>query len=157
MLPWPLGSCLLFRQPKRDRDRRVDVPSPFVVTLDVVLGEHDPANLPAFTIDDEVVLQPIAADHGRAEGEVVLHVVPLKIRMLAGKSYIRCMITIDTSKFEAKHGKPKGKRYWRFMIVSRSVTAKDKYFQVDQPMTFQAACDRAKELRRSERIVVEPD
>ncbi len=70
------------------------------------------------------------------------------------------MVQIDISKFEARHGKPKGRRYWCFTIVSRSITAKDKFFQVGEPMTFQAACEKAKglaELRRSERIVVEPD
>jgi hypothetical protein len=70
------------------------------------------------------------------------------------------MITIDTTKFEAKHGKPKGKRYWSFTIVSRSITSRDKFFQVGEPMTFQKACEKAKdlaELRRSDRIIVEPD
>jgi hypothetical protein len=69
------------------------------------------------------------------------------------------MVKIDSSKFEARHGKPKGKRYWCFTIMSRSVTAKDKFYQVGEPMTFQAACEKATalaELRRSELIVVEP-
>ena len=70
------------------------------------------------------------------------------------------MITIDTTKFEARHGKPKGKRYWSFTIVSPSVTSKDKFFQVTEPMTFQRACEKVMqlaELRRSNRIIVEPD
>jgi hypothetical protein len=69
-------------------------------------------------------------------------------------------IPIDTSKFEARHGKPKGTRLWAFTIVSPSITAKDKYIIMPEPMSFQKACERVRgiaAMRRSELIVLEPD
>jgi hypothetical protein len=66
-------------------------------------------------------------------------------------------INIDTASYERKNGKPVGRAFWMFRIVSPSVTTKDYIFTVDKPMTFQAACDRAKEvasLRRSDQIVL---
>lgn len=69
-------------------------------------------------------------------------------------------IRIDTSRYEAEHGKPKGKRYWAFTIVSPWITVRDKYVQMSEPMTFQKACEKARELaelRRSNLIRLEPD
>ena len=69
------------------------------------------------------------------------------------------MIPIDTEGYESKHGKPAGRAFWTFKIVSRSVTHNDYVFTTEKPMTFQAACERARELaamRRSEQIVLVP-
>jgi len=69
-------------------------------------------------------------------------------------------IRIDTSRYEAEKGRPKGKTYWAFTIVSPRITAKDKYFRVSEPMTFEKACEKARELaelRRSELIRLELD
>jgi hypothetical protein len=70
------------------------------------------------------------------------------------------MIKIDTSRYEARHGKPKGKRFWAFTIVSPSITTKDKFVVMPEAMTFQKACERVRgiaAMRRSELIVLEPD
>lgn len=69
-------------------------------------------------------------------------------------------VRIDTSRYEAELGKPKGKRHWAFTIVSPSAAARDKYFRVPEPMTFEKARDKALELarlRRSVLIVLERD
>lgn len=69
-------------------------------------------------------------------------------------------IRIDSSKYEAEKGKPKGKAYWAFTIVSPSITAKDKYWRAPEEMTFEKACERVREvaeLRRSELILLELD
>lgn len=69
-------------------------------------------------------------------------------------------IPIDTSRYEAEHGKPKGKRYWAFTIISPSITTKDKYYRVPEPMNYEKASEKVREvarLRRSELIVLEPD
>jgi len=73
--------------------------------------------------------------------------------------YLGMDIPIDTTRFEARHGKPKGTRFWAFTIVSPSVTAKDKYVVMPEAMTYQKACERVRgiaALRRSNRIVLEP-
>jgi hypothetical protein len=70
------------------------------------------------------------------------------------------MIKIDTSRYEAHHGKPKGKRFWAFTIVSPSITTKDKFVVMPEAMTFQQACERVRgiaAMRRSDLIVLEPD
>ncbi len=62
-------------------------------------------------------------------------------------------ISIDTDAYEREYGKPVGRAFWMFRIVSPSITTTDK------PMTFQAACDRAREIaaaRRSDQIVLLP-
>jgi hypothetical protein len=69
-------------------------------------------------------------------------------------------ITIDTQTYERHHGKPVGRAYWSFKIVSPSVTAKDHVFTTHTPVTYQAACQRAREvaaLRRSDQIVLLPE
>lgn len=69
-------------------------------------------------------------------------------------------IPIDTSKYESQHGKPKGKRYWAFTIVSPSITTRDKYYRVPESMDYKKACEKVRAvaaMRRSELIVLEPD
>jgi hypothetical protein len=68
-------------------------------------------------------------------------------------------ISIDTDAYEHEYGKPVGRAFWMFRIVSPSVTTKDYIFSTDKPMTFQAACERAREIaaaRRSDQIVLLP-
>jgi hypothetical protein len=68
-------------------------------------------------------------------------------------------ISIDTVAYEREYGKPVGRAFWMFRIVSPSATTKDYIFTTDKPMTYQAACTRARELakiRRSEQIVLLP-
>ncbi len=69
-------------------------------------------------------------------------------------------IKIVTSKYQAIHGRPEGKRIWSFTIVSPSITIKDHYFRTHEAVTFSSACTRAKQLailRRSKLIILEPD
>jgi hypothetical protein len=52
-----------------------------------------------------------------------------------------------------------GRAFWTFRVISPSLTTKDYIFTTDTPMTFQAACDRAREIaaaRRSDQIVLLP-
>jgi hypothetical protein len=52
-----------------------------------------------------------------------------------------------------------GRAFWSFKIISPTVTINDKVYSTDTPMTFQAACQRTREiatLRRSELIVLLP-
>jgi hypothetical protein len=69
-------------------------------------------------------------------------------------------IEVYTGRYEREHlRKPAGRRYWRFMLVSRSITAKDHLLVLDEALTYQKALEKAiqvAELRRSERIIVEP-
>jgi hypothetical protein len=69
-------------------------------------------------------------------------------------------IHIDTEAYERRHGKPRGRAFWTFKIISPRITAKDHVFTTDKPMTYQAAAERARELaelRRSDLIVLVPD
>jgi hypothetical protein len=69
-------------------------------------------------------------------------------------------ITIDTTTYECKTGKkPVGRAFWTFKIISPTVTFKDHIFTTEKPVTFQAACECARELatlRRSDQIVLLP-
>lgn len=69
-------------------------------------------------------------------------------------------IEIYTDRYEREHGrKPAGRRFWRFTLVSPTVTVKDHYLDIGQATTYEKALERALEvarLRRSERIIVEP-
>jgi hypothetical protein len=69
-------------------------------------------------------------------------------------------IEVCTDRYQREHGhKPQGRRYWRFTLVSSSITAKDHFLDLGQQMTYPNALARAQEvarLRRSERIIVEP-
>lgn len=69
-------------------------------------------------------------------------------------------IEVYTGRYEREHlRKPAGRRFWRFTLVSSSITAKDHSLVLDDAMTYQKALERAQEvaaLRKSERIIVEP-
>jgi hypothetical protein len=68
-------------------------------------------------------------------------------------------IEVYTARYEREHGhKPQGRRFWRFTLVSSSITAKDHFLDLSEQMTYPALA-KAQEvarLRRSERIIVEP-
>lgn len=70
-------------------------------------------------------------------------------------------IEINTTRYEREHGqKPVGRRFWCFVLVSHSVTAKDHFLNLDDKQrTYPDALEEAKRvagLRKSERIIVEP-
>jgi hypothetical protein len=68
-------------------------------------------------------------------------------------------IRIDTDDYEREYGKPVGRAFWTFKIISATVTAKDHIFTMDKPVTFQAAYQRACDLaalRRADYIVLLP-
>jgi hypothetical protein len=49
-------------------------------------------------------------------------------------------IEVYTARYEREHGhKPQGKRFWRFILVSQNVTAKDHTLVLDQPMIYPMA------------------
>lgn len=69
-------------------------------------------------------------------------------------------IRIDTAHYETEKGKPVGRAFWAFTIVSPTKTAKDKYWRCPEPMTYDKACERVREvaeLRKSELIILELD
>jgi hypothetical protein len=61
-------------------------------------------------------------------------------------------------RYQREHGhKPQVKRFWRFILVSQNVTAKDHTLSLDQPMIYHMALEKAQEaagLRKSIRIIV---
>lgn len=67
---------------------------------------------------------------------------------------------VDTSRYEREHGrKPAGRRFWRFVLVSGSVTAKDHWLDAQKAETYDAALKKAlevAELRRAVRVEAEP-
>ncbi|WFU66733.1 hypothetical protein [Bradyrhizobium brasilense] len=69
-------------------------------------------------------------------------------------------IEVHTDRYEREHGrKPAGRRFWRFTLVSSTVTAKDHHLDIGQPLAYRAALEQAKEmarLRKSEQIIVKP-
>jgi hypothetical protein len=69
-------------------------------------------------------------------------------------------IEVYTGRYEREHlRKPAGRRFWRFTLVSSSITAKDHYLDLNELMTYPKAVEKAQEvakLRRSSRIIVEP-
>jgi hypothetical protein len=69
-------------------------------------------------------------------------------------------IEVYTGRYEREHGqKPVGRGFWRFTLVSRSITAKDHSLVLQDAMTYQKALEEAQRvaaLRKSERIIVEP-
>jgi hypothetical protein len=69
-------------------------------------------------------------------------------------------IEVYTGRYEREHGqKPVGRRFWRFTLVSGTITAKDHYLDIGEAMPYQKALERALEvarLRKSEKVIVEP-
>jgi hypothetical protein len=69
-------------------------------------------------------------------------------------------IEVYTGRYEREHlRKPTGRRFWRFTLVSSSITTKDHSLVLQDAMTYQKALEEAQRvaaLRKSERIIVEP-
>jgi hypothetical protein len=69
-------------------------------------------------------------------------------------------VEVYTGRYEREHlRKPAGRRFWRFTLVSSSITAKDHSLVLQDAMTYQKALEEAQRvaaLRKSERIIVEP-
>ncbi|MCK1543394.1 hypothetical protein IVB12_15870 [Bradyrhizobium sp. 179] len=69
-------------------------------------------------------------------------------------------IEVYTGRYEREHlRKPMGRRFWRFTLVSPTITVKDHSLVLQDAMTYQKALQKAQEvaeLRRSVRIIVEP-
>jgi len=69
-------------------------------------------------------------------------------------------IPIDIEDYERRFGKPAGRAFWKFRIVSTDSAIRDHIFATHKPVTFQEACGEARELarmRRSEKIVLVPN
>lgn len=69
-------------------------------------------------------------------------------------------IPIDTKDYEHRFGKPAGRAFWSFRIVSADPAIRDHVFTTHKPVTFQEACREARELakmRRSEKIILVPN
>jgi hypothetical protein len=60
-------------------------------------------------------------------------------------------ISTDTAAYERKHGKPVGRAFWMFRVVSPSVTTKDYIYTTQKPVTFDAACVLVRELAKMSR------
>ncbi len=68
-------------------------------------------------------------------------------------------IPIDTKDYEHRFGKPAGRAFWSFRIVSADPAIRDHVFTTHNPVNFPEACREARELakmRRSEKIVLVP-
>ena len=68
-------------------------------------------------------------------------------------------IPIETDEYEQRFGKPVGRGFWHFRIVSSSPAVRDHVFTTHKAVTFQEACREAREvaeLRRSEKIILMP-
>jgi hypothetical protein len=69
-------------------------------------------------------------------------------------------IPIDTTDYEHRFGKPAGRAFWSFRIVSADPAIRDHVFTTHKPVVFQEACREARELaimRRSEKIILVPN
>ena len=68
-------------------------------------------------------------------------------------------IPIDTDDYEHRFGKPAGRAFWSFRIVSADPAIRDHVFTTRKPVIFKEACHEARELakiRRSEKIILVP-
>jgi len=64
---------------------------------------------------------------------------------------------IDTDEYERRFGRPAGRAFWSFQIVSADSAARDHVFITHRPVIFQEACRQARELakmRGSEKIIL---
>ena len=67
-------------------------------------------------------------------------------------------IPMDTTDYEHRFGKPAGRAFWSFRIVSADPAIRDHVFTTES-LIFQEACREARELakmRRSENIILVP-
>jgi hypothetical protein len=68
-------------------------------------------------------------------------------------------IPIDTDDYEHRFGKPVGRAFWSFRIVSADPAVRDHVFTTLKPVIFQEGCRQARELakiRGSEKIILVP-
>jgi hypothetical protein len=70
-------------------------------------------------------------------------------------------IEINTTRYEREHGHPPaGRKFWRFVLISDTITVKDHWLNLDDKQrTYPDALEEAKRiagLRKSVRIIVEP-
>ena len=68
-------------------------------------------------------------------------------------------VSIDTEEYEHRFGKPAGRAFWSFRIVSADPAIRDHVFTTRKPVIFKEACREARELarmRRSEKIILVP-
>ncbi len=66
-------------------------------------------------------------------------------------------VPIDTDEYEHRFGKPAGRAFWSFRIVSADPAIRDHVFTTRKPVIFKEACGEARELarmRRSEKIIL---
>ena len=69
-------------------------------------------------------------------------------------------IAIDTKDYERRFGKPAGRAFWSFRIISADPAIRDHVFTTHKPVNFPEACREARELakiRRSEKITLIPN
>jgi hypothetical protein len=69
-------------------------------------------------------------------------------------------IPIDTEDYERRFGKPVGRAFWSFRIVSTDSAVRDHVFTTHKPVIFQEGCRQARELanmRGSEKIILVPN
>jgi hypothetical protein len=56
------------------------------------------------------------------------------------------VIEVYTARYAREHGhKPQGKGFWRLILVSQNVPAKDHTLVLDQPMIYPEALEKAQE------------
>jgi hypothetical protein len=80
--------------------------------------------------------------------------------MVAERTLTMAEIPISTDTYEQQFGKPAGRAFWSFRIISDSTAITDHVFTTRKRVTFPEACRRARELARllrSERIVLMRD
>ncbi len=68
-------------------------------------------------------------------------------------------IPIDTKDYEHRFGKPAGRDFWSFRVVSADPAIRDHVFTTHKPVIFQEGCRQARELakmRRSDKIILVP-
>jgi hypothetical protein len=68
-------------------------------------------------------------------------------------------LPIDTDDYQHRFGKPAGRAFWSFRIVSADPAIRDHIFTTRKPVIFKEACHEARELarmRRSEKIILVP-
>ena len=68
-------------------------------------------------------------------------------------------IPIETDDYEARFGKPVGRAFWSFQIVSADSAIRDHVFTTPKSVIFQEACRQARELakmRGSNKIILMP-
>ena len=69
-------------------------------------------------------------------------------------------IEIDVEDYKRRFGRPSGRGFWSFRIVSADPAIRNHVFTTHKPVIFQEACREARELaqmRRSKKIILVPN